>query len=63
MGYSFDKSLRLVRQKLGIDDDDWEMQSIKKDYYRYRIKTGLPLLYNKTAKVTQTAKNLSFSLL
>lgn len=30
-----------------IDDDDWDYESIKKDYYRYRKRNGKALLYEK----------------
>jgi len=36
-----------VRKKLGIDDDHWSDDSMKKDYYRYRKSMGLKLLYDK----------------
>lgn len=34
-----------VRRQLGIDIDDWEDDSMKKDYYRYRKANGKPTLY------------------
>lgn len=37
-----------VRKKLGIDDDYWSDDSMKKDYYRYRKSMNLPLLYDKS---------------
>ena len=36
-----------VRRKLGIDIDDWDDDSLRKDYYRYRLKKGKALQYNK----------------
>lgn len=44
---SFAKNLPYVREKLGIDLNAWDTDSMKKDYYRYRLKTGKPLLYKK----------------
>ena len=43
---SFESNLGKVREIIGISEDAWENESIKKDYYRYRKRTGLPLLYN-----------------
>ena len=44
---SFHAALGKVRETMGIEDDDWESDSIQKDYYRYRIKNKVPLLYKK----------------
>lgn len=44
---SFEANLPLVRDKLGISDDDWSNDSMKKDYYRYRKESGKPLFYKK----------------
>ena len=44
---SFEANLPQVRKKIGIDIEAWSDDSIKKDYYRYRLNTGLPPLYNK----------------
>lgn len=43
----FSAHLSEVRKRLGIDDDSWSDDSMKKDYYRYRKKEGLPMLYEK----------------
>lgn len=43
---SFERNLPQVRKHIGIDLEDWPCDSIKKDYYRYRLKTGKDLLYN-----------------
>jgi hypothetical protein len=45
---SFVSNLTQVRFFLGISEDDWETDSMKKDYYRYRKKQQKPLLYDKT---------------
>lgn len=42
---SFEANLPEVRKRIGIDLDNWDTDSIKKDYYRYRKKTGKALLY------------------
>jgi hypothetical protein len=42
---SFEKNLPQVRKHIGIDLEHWQDDSIKKDYYRYRLRTGRPLLY------------------
>lgn len=47
MTNSFEKSLPYAMERLGIETEDWNVDSIKKDYYRYRIKTGLPMIYKK----------------
>lgn len=61
---SFEANLPAVRQKLGIiHDDDWMDDSIKKDYYRYRISIGKPLLYKKNVARTvpsERVENLAF---
>jgi hypothetical protein len=44
---SFEKALAITREVIKIEDEDWDSDSIKKDYYRYRIKKNLPLLYKK----------------
>lgn len=44
---SFEANLDGIRLKLGINDDDWSTDSMKKDYYRYRKQKGKPLLYKK----------------
>jgi len=41
---NFKYNLPAVRKKLGITDDDWDYDSMKKDYYRYRVRNGKPLL-------------------
>ena len=45
---SFEANLPEVRKRIGIDLDAWDTESIKKDYYRYRIRTGKPLLYKSS---------------
>lgn len=61
---SFEANLPLVRKKLGIEcDDDWSADSMKKDYYRYRLRTGKPMLYSNTSTRTvpsQKTINLAF---
>lgn len=45
---SFTTALELIREKhLLISEDDWETETIKKDYWRYRKRSGSPLLYRK----------------
>lgn len=44
---SFEANLPKVREKIGIDMEAWDTDSIKKDYYRYRKRSGKPLLYKK----------------
>ncbi len=46
---SFTANLPAVRRKLGIDVEEWDDDSMRKDYYRYRIATGKPLIYDKTS--------------
>lgn len=41
---SFESNLPEARRKLGIDIDSWPDDSMKKDYYRYRLRNGKPLL-------------------
>lgn len=42
---SFEANLPAVRKHIGIDLDAWDSDSIKKDYYRYRQRTGKELFY------------------
>ena len=42
---NFKANLQTVREHLGIDFEHWDDESIQKDYYRYRLRTGKPLLY------------------
>ena len=44
---SFEANLPAVRKELGIDIEGWADDSMKKDYYRYRLKTKKSLLYKK----------------
>ena len=44
---SFEKALVKAREVMKIEDEDWDSDSIKKDYYRYRVKRKMPLLYKK----------------
>lgn len=44
---NFMANLPEVRRKIGIDIEAWPDDSIKKDYYRYRLATGKSLLYTK----------------
>lgn len=45
---SFTKALDMVRIRMKIEEEDWDSDSIKKDYWRYRKKSGLPLFYKKS---------------
>lgn len=56
---SFEGNLPEVRKKLGIDDEHWLDDSMKKDYYRYRIESGKPLLYKKNNTGTVPAAPLA----
>ena len=47
---TFTANLPFVREKLGIEVDAWDDDSMKKDYYRYRKATGKPLLYKRLPK-------------
>ena len=42
---SFENNLPEVRRRMGIDLESWSDDSMKKDYYRYRIRKNKPLLY------------------
>jgi hypothetical protein len=44
---NFEAHLPAVRKHLGIDDDHWSDDSMRKDYYRYRKNEGKSLLYTK----------------
>lgn len=44
---SFHDNLPGARKHIGVDFEDWNDDSIRKDYYRYRKAAGLPGLYKK----------------
>ena len=44
---SFEAHLPTIRKQLGIDLEEWSDDSMKKDYYRYRLATGKNLLYGQ----------------
>lgn len=46
---NFQSNLKKVREVIGIDFEAWDDQSIQKDYYRYRLKTGKDLIYKSNA--------------
>lgn len=55
---SFEANLNYVRKVLGIDIEAWDDDSMRKDYYRYRLRTKKPLLYNKTSsRIVPSDKN------
>ena len=55
---SFEANLPKVRAKLGIEMEDWDTDSMKKDYYRYRLRSGKKLLYDKSiARTVPSQKN------
>ncbi|HRN79987.1 MAG TPA: hypothetical protein PKY29_04510 [Ferruginibacter sp.] len=45
---NFSTNLTVVRNELGIDIESWSDDSMQKEYYRYRKKKNLPLLYKNT---------------
>ena len=57
---SFEKNLPAIRRKLGIGIEAWSDDSIKKDYYRYRKKNNLPLLYKSNFKSGQPLRDKTF---
>lgn len=56
---SFEANLPQVRKKLGICVEDWDCDSMRKDYYRYRLANGKALLYDKNA--TRTVPSFSYA--
>lgn len=46
---NYEAHINMVRKSLGIDIESWDDDSMRKDYYRYRLRTKKPLLYNKTS--------------
>ena len=49
-----------VRKMLGIDIEDWDDDSMRKDYLRYRKRENKPLLYNKN--ITRSVPSGSYQL-
>ena len=56
---SFEANLPTARKMLGIGEDEWETDSMKKAYYRYRKETGKPQLYKKLVRQYNVSKNES----
>ena len=54
---SYEAHIDLVRRELGIDEDVWSYDSMKKDYYRYRKKKNLPKFYKKFADFVPSEKS------
>lgn len=60
---SFEGNLQKVRTQLGIDVEAWSDDSIKKQYYRYRLYNNKPLLKQRKSTVSvpsERVDNLSF---
>ena len=43
----FERNLVIVRKRLGIDVEAWSDDSMKKDYYRSRLRRKMPLFNNR----------------
>jgi hypothetical protein len=43
---AINQHLPYIRQSLGIDIEDWSDDSMRKDYYRYRLENKIKLLRN-----------------
>jgi hypothetical protein len=56
---SFEANLPGVRKYLGISDEFWDDDSMRKNYYRYRIIAGKPLLYKKNLTATVPSGSLA----
>lgn len=56
---SFESNLPEVRRRLGITVHDWDSDSMRKDYYRYRLRTARPLLYEKSDISAVTVPSVS----
>lgn len=48
---NFKENLKAVRKRIGIDFDAWNDDSIQKDYYRYRVRTGKDLIYKNNRRI------------
>ena len=55
---NFMANLPAVRKQLGIDIEAWDDDSMKKDYYRYRKRNNLPLLYKNDAPISAFGRHL-----
>lgn len=55
---SFYSNLPEARRQLKIDDDEWDDESMRMDYYRHRVRTGKKKFYKNSA-ATVTPGNFS----
>lgn len=60
---SFEANIPKVRMELGIDDDAWATDTMKKEYYRYRKSKGKALFYKKNSSrvvPSERVENITF---
>ena len=53
------KALVYAMDMMRVSDDDWDFDSVKRFYHRYRTRNGLPLIYNKQNKNEKPSGNSS----
>lgn len=53
---SIEAHLPEVRKRLGIDVEAWSDDSIRKDYYRYRLSKNKPTLYESFGRTVPSEK-------
>ncbi len=58
---SFEANLPTVRKHLKISEEYWDTDSMRKDYYRYRLEIGKPLFYNKSLRQMSHYKKLEIN--
>jgi len=53
------KALEYAMDMIRVSDQDWDFDSVKRYYHRYRVRNGKPLLYNKEPKSVISSGNSS----
>jgi hypothetical protein len=45
------KAIEYAMDMIKISDEDWQTDSVKRFYHRYRIRNGLPILHDKQKNI------------
>ena len=53
------KAIEYGMDMIKISDDDWQTDSVKRFYHRYRTRNGLPLLYEKKKNIEKLSGETS----
>lgn len=53
------KAIQYSMDMMRVSEDDWEFDSVKRFYHRYRIRNGKPLIYQKDKKIEKPSGKTS----